>query len=280
MTMRERLTAEISTLGLPVATTGAAPVVTEADLAGLPETVQRYLRFMGVAGRPRDWSFSLGYTGRFRRGRDERWLACEAWQYNHRLSVARIFHIRIRFGGLLPVLARDTYVEGRGRMLIRLLDLVTVGDGTGEAFDVSELVTYLDDAILIAPSMLLVPEVRWSPVDESCFDVALTDRGRSVTARVFVDERGAPVDVSTDDRFGADPADPKRFARARWTTPVEGWRMVGDRPLWTRGQALWHPPEGEFAYIDLQPIAESLRFNVAAEERARAPSRRPSRRGS
>ncbi len=80
----------------------------------------------------------------------------------------------------LPVLGRDTYADGRGRMLIRLLDLITVGDGTGEAFDIGELVTYLNDGIMMAPSMLLVPEVRWSEVDAGSFDVALTDHGRTV----------------------------------------------------------------------------------------------------
>jgi hypothetical protein len=38
----------------------------DADLAPLPEPAQRYLRFMNVAGRPRDWSFRLTFAGCFR----------------------------------------------------------------------------------------------------------------------------------------------------------------------------------------------------------------------
>ena len=68
-----------------------------------------------------------------------------------------------------------------------------MGDGTGEPYDIGELVTYLNDGIFIAPSMLLVPEVNWSQVAADSFDVALTDHGRTVTARVFVDQRGAPM---------------------------------------------------------------------------------------
>jgi hypothetical protein len=215
---------------------------------------------MGVLGRPRDWSFRLAFTGRFRRTPKDAWMKCEAWQYNSRLAVARIFYIRIRFAGLVPVLARDTYADGHGRMLIRLLDLVTVGDGTGEEYDIGELVTYLNDGIMIAPSMLLVPEVRWSPVDANSFDVALTDHGRTVTARVFIDDLGAPVDFSTTDRFYA--PDPKRPVRMRWTTPVEGWRALDGRHLWTRGQAVWHLPEGEFAYANFTPVPGTCAYNV------------------
>jgi len=68
-------------------------------------------------------------------------MKCEAWQYNTRLTLARIFYMQLRFFGIVPVLGRDTYVDGKGRMLIRLLDLVAVGDGTGEAYDIGELVT-------------------------------------------------------------------------------------------------------------------------------------------
>jgi hypothetical protein len=263
--MRTKFVRELASLGLPP---GPGPdsqrgPVTEADLQALPEPAQRYLRFMRVAGRPRDWSFRLRFTGRFRRSRSEAWMPCETWQYNTRLGPARIFHIQLRFYGLVPVLGRDTYVNGRGRMLIRLLDLLTVGDGTGEAYDIGELVTYLNDGILLAPAMLLVPEVRWSPVDASAFDVALTDHGRTVTARVSVDERGAPLNFETTDRFYADAKDASKVVRCRWTTPTDGFQDVGGRRMPTRGRAVWHPPEGEFAYADFTLDPATAAFNVA-----------------
>jgi len=262
--MRSKFMRELAALGLPPnpgPNTNLAPV-TEADLVPLPESARRYLRFMGVVGRPRDWSFRVGFTGRFRRARDEAWMRCEAWQYNTRLALARIFYIQLRLFGVLPVLGRDTYADGRGRMLIRVLDLVTVGDGTGEAYDIGELVTYLNDGILLAPTMLLVPEVRWSEVDASSFDVELADHGRTVKARVSLDERGAPVNFETTDRFYADPKDATQVTRCRWTTPIESWQDVADRRLPTRAQAVWHPPEGELAYADFVFNPATLAFNI------------------
>lgn len=263
--MRTRFLKEVARAGLPV---GSGPVepVSDAELTALPEPVGRYLRFMGVVGRPRDWSFRLGFTGRFRIRPNQGWMATEAWQYNNRLAVARIFHIKIRFGGLVPVVGRDTYLEGRGRMLIRMLDLFTIEDAAGVEYDDGELVTYLNDAVLIAPSMLLVPEVTWSPVDAGSFDVTLADRGHIVTARVAVDERGAPREFSTTDRFCADPDNPKRLLRARWTTPVAGWAVVDGRPLPTGAQAVWLLPRGPFTYADFRPVPGSLAFNLPAGE--------------
>jgi len=97
--MHRKFMRELAALGLP-ASPGSdvdrAPI-TEADLQPLPGAVQRHLRFMRVVGRPRDWSFRLRFTGRFRRSRDEAWMTCEAWQYNSRFALARIFYIQLRF---------------------------------------------------------------------------------------------------------------------------------------------------------------------------------------
>jgi len=190
-------------------------------------------------------------------------MPCETWQYNNRLAVARIFRIRIRFGGILPVVGRDTYLQGRGRMLIRLLDVFTIENAAGPEYDIGELVTYLNDAVLIAPSMLLVPEVTWGPVDAASFDVALTDHARTVTARVVVDERGALRDFSTTDRFCTDPDSPKRLMRARWITPIAGWEMIDGRQVPVGGQATWQLPRGPFTYADFRPVPGSLAFNLA-----------------
>jgi hypothetical protein len=263
--MRRRFLREVAAAGLPSGP-GTPDPVTEAQAASLPEPAQRYLRFMKVIGRPRDWSFRLAFTGQFRPAADKPWLKCEAWQYNSALAVARIFHIRIRMAGLVPVLGRDTYFSGRGRMLVRLLDRFTLVDGTGEEYDIGELVTWLNDAVLWAPSMLLTPQVAWEPVDGGSFDIALTNSGRTVTARVFVDERGAPVDFSTTDRFCQDPQDPKRLMRARWTTPVSGWRELAGRPLPDGGQAVWHLAEGPLPYADFRVKPESVAFNVKPGE--------------
>jgi len=259
--VRAKFMREVASLGLPPGP-GEAALVTPHDLEGLPEPAERYFRFMGVVGKPRDWSFRLALEGRFRRTPAEAWMRCRAWQYNSSLSVARIFHLKLSLGGLLPVVGRDTYLQGRGRMLIRLFDLFTVGDGAGEAYDLGELVTYLNDAVAIAPSMLLGPAVSFSPVGANAFGVALADSGHLARATVSVDGRGAPTNFESSDRFCADPKDPRKVTRARWSTPVGGWQEIAGRRLFGRGQAVWHLDEGEFAYADFTPLPATLAFNV------------------
>ena len=235
------------------------PPITADDIAALPEPARRYARFLRLEGRPRDVSFRLRFTGRFRTRPDQPWLPCRTRQYDHRPTVTRIFHIRIRMAGIVPVIARDTYLNGRGRMLVRLFGLIPVVNGTGPEYDLGELVTYLNDAVLLAPTFLFTPAITWTPVDDASFDLTLTDHGLTVTARVFVAPDGAPTDFSTTDRYCALPSG---LVRARWTTPIPSWQWVDGRPLPVTGEAIWHLPAGPFAYADFQPVPESLQFNL------------------
>lgn len=250
---------ELQQASLPIEV-GHQALIDERSIASLPEPVRRYLRFMGVIGRPRDWSMRAHFKARFRRAPGE-WVTCEALQYDSRLKLSRVFYMQLALKNLLPVTVRDTYLAGHGRMRAKAFDLVKVVDGEGPELDVGELVTYLNDAILMAPSLLLGPETTWKEIDASSFDVTLTDGATHVTARVWIDEQGAPSDFSTTDRFFDQP-DGKRI-RTEWRTPVSGWQEVDGRKLPTRAEAVWQLPSGPFSYADFSIDPSLVAFNVA-----------------
>ncbi len=133
-------------------------------------------------------------------------------------------------------------------------------DGSGYELDVGELVTYLNDAILMAPSLVLGPETTSAEVDAHSFDVTLRDSGLSVTGRVWLDAQGAPTDFSTTGRF-LDTTDGKRV-RTEWRTPISGWQDVDGRKLPTRAQATWQLPSGPFAYADFSIDPQKIAFNL------------------
>jgi len=263
------LAEESEAAGLPTGPIDDTPVE-ESELDGLPEPVRHYLRFMGVVGLARHWSFRAHLTGRFRLRRGQRFMRCEAWQYNSALEIARIFHMRIDFAGFVPMVGCDVYLRGHGRMQGKLLGLVTVADGEGPEFDTGELTTYLNDAVMWAPSMLLGPATTWTGVDDRSFDVALTDAGRTVTARVFLDGRGAPRDFSTTDRYADLPGG---LVRSRWTTPVTGWTIDDGRAHPGHGSAIWHLPDGELPYGEFDFAPGAVEYNVAPGDPLRVVTR-------
>lgn len=66
-------------MGLPPGLAPAEPV-TAAGIASFPEPARRYLAFMGVLGRPRDWPLRADLSGRFRTMPGQAWMSMQAWQ--------------------------------------------------------------------------------------------------------------------------------------------------------------------------------------------------------
>jgi hypothetical protein len=258
--VRTTFAGEVAASGLPLGP-GAAAAVGEEDISALPRPVQRYLRRMGVLEHPRDWSFRMHCVGRFKPALEAEWKPAESWQYNSALDVARIYHMKLQFYGI-PVVGRDIYLRGAGHLAIRPLDLVTVEHDMGPAFDRAELVSWLDDALLFAPSMLLGAKTEWRAADDDAFDVSFTDSSLTVSAHVALDRRGTPLEVTTDNRAARDSRT-KRVHRARWSTPVPGWQVVEGHRVPTRARAVWHLPSGDFAYAELDIGASDLAFNVS-----------------
>jgi hypothetical protein len=254
--LRGALEDDVAASGLVQAPPGT-PVL-ESDLMGLPSSTERYLRASGVIGRPRDRSFAAHLHGRFRLRPNQRPMRCETWQCNTVAPVARLFHMRIDFAGFVPMVGRDTYVAGHGRMRGTLLHLVAVADGSGDEFDLSELATYLNDAVVMAPSMLLVPEVTFTAVDDASFDVSITDAGRTVAARVFLDDAGHPRDFRTSDRFADLPGG---LRRAEWSTPLAGWHAIAGRALPRTGAAVWKLVDGDLAYLEFTFDDRAVTYN-------------------
>ena len=103
-------------------------IITAGDLAGLPPVVRRYLEYSGVVGKPRIASFAFVVDGRIRLGPEAAWMPIEARQYNLLTEPARVFYIR---GLKIPMAGVDSYLGGRGRMQIKVLNLITVADSRG-----------------------------------------------------------------------------------------------------------------------------------------------------
>ncbi|MBS3787339.1 hypothetical protein KGY79_03985, partial [Candidatus Bipolaricaulota bacterium] len=87
--------------------TGEPEAITEEDLSGLPEPVQRHLRYTGVVGRKKVNSVRLRQEGRFRQGEEGSWMDFKAEQYYTTEQPGFIWKTDMSFLPLVSVLGRD-----------------------------------------------------------------------------------------------------------------------------------------------------------------------------
>jgi hypothetical protein len=227
----------------------SSSVVTEADLAALPEPVQRYVRLSGAVGQPRVHHFRARWRGRIRAGAADPWMPFTAEQYNFLDEPGRFFLMDARRGGL-PVDVYHAFTPGAASMRVRVLSLVPIVNAAGPDLHKAEIVTILNDLSIMAPAALVDAPIRWDAVDARTARAAFTVGRTTVGAELIVNEAGELVDFMSDDRLAASP-DGTTFTPRRWSTPLGEYHSFGRRRVATRAEGRWHPPEGAFAYLEL-----------------------------
>jgi uncharacterized protein DUF6544 len=238
------------------------PNVTEAELTLLPHAARSYIVRVGSLGRPRLWSFLVHRVGHLKRGERYGWERCEAWQYSMNVGVARIMHVKLWARGLVPVVQRSVYESGRGSTLTRMLDRFHPEAGSGFLYDAGELAMYLNDAILFAPSMLLVPEASWRQSDEMSFEVTFQDGRNRASTRVLLDGRGVLRSVRTL----ALPSEPLHSSGLRlgggMTVAVDSWVPSSDRLVPSVGKVIWSLGNGDFCHAQFRTVLKDSKFNA------------------
>jgi len=236
-----------------------APVLTEADLVPLPDPVQRYLRATGTIGQPRIQNYRVRFRGRIRGGPTARWMPFEADQQSFTDRPTRLFWIRATMMGV-PVDGLHRLADGHAIMRIKPLGAFAVVDAAGPEMDQGETVTLFNDMCLLAPGTLVDPAIQWEPVDARTAKARFTHAAHTISATLFFDDDGLLKNFVSDDRFAS--ADGKDYKRWRWSTPIEEYRAFGPYRLAARGEARWHPPEGEYAYaaIDILDVEYNRRL--------------------
>ena len=240
---------------------GASPLVSEADLAPLPASVQRYLRLTGSVGQPRIVSFRAHWTGRMRGSASEPWMPFHAEQVNTVGALpARLFAMKATMKGL-PVDVYHRFIGDSASFRVRLLSLFTMVDARGPVMDKSETVTVLNDLCVLAPAALIDSALRWESSSAASANVVFRRGTHTVRATLHFNARGELVDFVSDDRARAAP-DGKTFTRERWSTPLRDYRDFGPRRLGSRAKALTHAPRGTFAYGEF--ALSSIDYNGAS----------------
>lgn len=257
--LRARYAAEArAALALPATAAGAA--VTARDLAALPAPVARWMRRIGVVGRPRPRAFHAVFRAEMRSGPDAPWMPATADQVERFHPARRLFFMHATRGPI-PFDVYHRYVGDAATMEVRAAGLVPVGaDHDGAAMTRSETVTLLNDVCVFAPGALLDPAFAWTAIDDRTARVAFSNAGHTVRATLHFDAHGDLVDFTSDDRAMAEG---RTMRPLRWRTPLAGHRDVGGVRLPARAEARWVDGVRDWAYGRF--VLERLTYDAAAE---------------
>jgi hypothetical protein len=229
--------------------------VSEADLAGLPPPVAAHLRAAGVLGRPRASVARIRHGGRFRPSRDGPWKPISGEYVLTTATPAFLWYGRIHMIPLVPVVARDGFALGRGRMLVKAFGAVPMVDARGPAMDQAGFDRLLAELTLVPTALLPGPHLRWEPVDERSARAFLEAGGLRASMLFRRDPETGETELEMERGHQEGERVVPRTFRAR--SSGEPLRADG-LTLRRRMEGTWLLPEGELRYVDF--VLEEARF--------------------
>lgn len=232
-------------------------IVTAADITHLPKIVQKYLVVTGSVGKPRIRNFRVMWDGALRSEPQGLWMSAVMLQENFFQDYSRDFYLTAFMKGL-PVSVLHSYHDRQATMQVKIISLIPIVDLKGKELTTTETVTLFNDMCLLAPGALIDKRIAWREIDERQVEATFTNGDYRIKALLKFNAAGELVDFISDDRsyLGAG----NRLRRERWSTPVGEYRDIDGRRVITRGEAIWHLPEGTFTYGKF--VLKKIQYNV------------------
>ncbi len=217
----------------------------ESSIEPLPAPVARSLRRSGVVGRPVPHRVRVRQRGQILL-RDT-WLPFTAQEAYSLDPPSFTWVAAVRLAGLPIARAKDSLTGGKGRMHVRLFNLVTVVDASGPDMDQGALMRWLNETMWF-PQVWATDVISWQPIDDTSARGRVTVGDLSVEAEFRFDSHGRLVDFRAD-RYRIDG---NSSVLTTWRTPLEAHGRLGGVEVPIRGRAVWELGTGDLEYIRLQ----------------------------
>lgn len=237
--------------------TGTPEILTEKDIAHLPEPIKKYIRLTGFMGKEKILNVFLKGSGQIRSSEKSGWMQFTSEQYNFFETPFRAFYIRaVKMG--VPAVGLHLYKNETATMVIKLLNLFTVVDAKGPEMNQAETVTVLNDMCFMAPGCLINKNITWETNDASQVKATITNVKITVSAILTFDNEGKLMNFLSYDRF--ETSDGKIYRNFPWETPVKEYRRFGEYYLPSKADVIYKRPEGDFCYLEFR--LEEIKYNV------------------
>ncbi len=166
-------------------------IVNKEHILTLPSIVQKWLIHSGIIGRETISSAYLIQELQLKlKPRQTSWNKGRAQQYISVEPPAFNWTTNIELNGLLNVVGRDKYKEGKGEMFIKLLSLIPIADvKNNEKIDEATLQRYLAEIVWI-PSAALSSYIKWKKIDENSARATMEYKGIRGSGVFHFDDNG------------------------------------------------------------------------------------------
>jgi len=222
-------------------------IVTKADLAGLPQCVQRWLERSQVIGKERANTVRLKQRGVMRLKEDQPWMPVEAEQYFTVDEPGFIWKARVRMNPLIYFAGKDKYDQGKGEMNIKVLSLIPVVNARGNEMDQGALLRYLAEMVWF-PSAALNSYLKWEEIDANSARVTMSYQGVTDSGIYTFDDNGDIVSFFAR-RYREENG---RYILTDWGGVTKGYNEFNGVRISSQTDVIWKLETGDFTWFQCE----------------------------
>lgn len=229
--------------------------IEQKDLDGLPDPVKRWLDFSQIIGKEKIKTVRLKQKGLMRTSPGQKGMKTIAEQYFNAQTPSFIWLARVNMAPLIYFAGKDTYNEGKGHMLIKVLSLFPVVDDRGEEMDQGTLTRYLGEIIWF-PTAALSDYISWEEIDSETAKATMSYKGVSDSAVFNFDEEGRVLSFNCERYYNSDDG----YRLENYHAPVFDYQEFSGIKIPTQAKAIWELESGDYEYYDME-ITE-IEYNI------------------
>lgn len=219
-------------------------LITEANLRGLPESVQRYLRYTQIVGKETIRTVRLKQKGFFRMQEGQSWLPMVAEQYFTTNPPAFLWYGRVQPFPFVWITGKDSFSDGHGNLRIKLLSLITLADVRGSEVDQGEFVRYLAEMAWF-PTALLSDYIQWQAIDAQSVKATISYQEVTTSAILHFNQDGQ-LTYLTAERYWEEGG---QYVLKNWSGQYSNYQEVNGICIPTKAEVSWNLESGDFCYF-------------------------------
>ena len=233
-------------------------IINSGMLTRLPMPVQRWIRQSGVLGKEQIHTVRLRQQGQIRNDRNnEKWVSMSAVQYFNVDDPAFIWSVKMDLMPGLPVLGRDYFKSGMGRMKVVIPGIKTISDESGQKIDEGTLQRFLAE-ISWFPSAALNSYITWAPIDDYSAKATMKYGPTTGSAVFHFTDAGDIRKIEAERYMGGGPNGTKEL----WQIESDTYGVFNGVRIPISSVATWKLKDGDFTWLKLNITA--IDYNTAS----------------
>lgn len=216
------------------------------NIDSLPLVLRNYLKQCGFIINEQLTHCSIKWKYAYlKMAPDKKWLPLKCDQVNFIPEPARLALMETKLFGFVPIDARDKFQNGKGNMLVKLINLFTVTNANGPEIDTAELVTILAEAILV-PAYFFQPYITWEEIDRYSVKGTIAYKNIKASGVFYFNEHNEFLRFETEDRYYNNNG---KFEKYKWSAYAWNYKKMNGVSQPVNFMAVWNMTDMDYTYF-------------------------------